>query len=73
MTKKAVSVLLIFILAFIGIVMLYSAANGSWEPWAKAQLIRFGMGFGAMMFLAFVDIRIFLRFSYLFYFVYLFL
>ncbi|MBR1949212.1 MAG: rod shape-determining protein RodA [Alphaproteobacteria bacterium] len=61
-------VLLIFILASIGIVMLYSAANGSWEPWAFPQLMRFGLGFFVMMFLAFMDIRIFLRFSYLFYF-----
>ena len=61
-------VLMIFILASIGILMLYSAANGSWQPWAFAQLVRFGLGFGMMMFMAFMDIRIFLRFSYLFYF-----
>lgn len=61
-------VLLIFILATIGIFMLYSAANGSWDPWAFAQLIRFGLGFGMMMFMALLDIRVFLRFSYLFYF-----
>lgn len=62
-------VMLIFILASIGIVMLYSAANGNWYPWAFPQLMRFGLGFCAMMFFAFMDIRIFLRFSYLFYFV----
>ena len=61
-------VLLIFILATIGIFMLYSAANGSWKPWAFAQLVRFGLGFGMMMFMALLDIRVFLRFSYLFYF-----
>ena len=44
-------VLMIFILATIGIFMLYSAANGSWRPWAFAQLIRFGLGFGMMMFM----------------------
>ncbi len=62
-------VLLICILASVGIVMLYSAANGNWQPWASAQLIRFGLGFGAMLFMAFVDLRIFLRFSYWFYFI----
>jgi rod shape determining protein RodA len=62
-------VLMIFVLATIGIFMLYSAANGNWKPWALAQLIRFGLGFGMMIFMAFLDIRIFLRFSYLFYFV----
>lgn len=62
-------VLLICILASVGIVMLYSAANGNWHPWALAQLIRFGLGFGAMLVMAFVDIRIFLRFSYWIYFI----
>lgn len=61
-------VLLILILATIGIVMLYSAANGSWNPWAVRQLIRFGLGFGIMICLAFVDLKIFLRGAYLFYF-----
>ena len=49
--------------------MLYSAANGNWHPWALPQLIRFGLGFGAMLVMAFVDIRIFLRFSYWIYFI----
>ena len=62
-------VLLICILASVGVVMLYSAANGSWQPWAMPQLMRFGLGLGVMFVLAFVDIRVFLRFSYLFYFV----
>ena len=62
-------VLLICILASVGIVMLYSAANGNWHPWALPQLIRFGLGFGAMLVMAFVDIRIFLRFSYWIYFI----
>ena len=41
-------VMFIVILAAIGIVMLYSAANGNWSPWAINQLIRFGMGFAAV-------------------------
>ena len=62
-------VLMIFILASIGIVMLYSAANGNWEPWAFPQLVRFGLGVCAMMFFAFIDLKILLRYSYLFYFI----
>ena len=62
-------VLLICILAAVGIVMLYSAANGNWRPWASAQLMRFGLGFGVMLVMAFVDIKVFLRFSYWFYFI----
>lgn len=61
-------VLMIFLLATIGIVMLYSAANGNWMPWAGPQLLRFGMGVAAMMFMAFLDVRVFLRYAYLFYF-----
>ncbi len=57
-------VLMIVVLAAIGVVMLYSAANGSWTPWAGPQLIRFGLGFVAMMFMAFMDVRIFLRYAY---------
>jgi rod shape determining protein RodA len=61
-------VLMITLLAMIGIVMLYSAANGRWFPWAAPQLMRFVLGFAVMMGLAFVDVRIFLRGAYLFYF-----
>ena len=61
-------VLLLCILAGIGVVMLYSAANGSWSPWALNQLMRFGLGFAVMMVLAFIDVRIFMRYAYLFYF-----
>ena len=61
-------VLMIVVLAAIGVVMLYSAANGSWTPWAGPQLIRFGLGFVAMMFMAFMDVRIFLRYAYWVYF-----
>ena len=62
-------VLLLCILAGIGVVMLYSAANGSWSPWALNQLMRFGLGFAVMIVLAFIDVRIFMRYAYLFYFV----
>lgn len=61
-------VLMIVILAAIGAVMLYSAANGNWEPWAIRQIIRFGLGLAVMSVLAFIDVRIFLRYAYLFYF-----
>lgn len=62
-------VFLITILAVLGIVMLYSAANGHWRPWALQHLARFGLGFCVMMLMAFIDVRWFLRYAYLFYFV----
>jgi len=61
-------VFLILLLGTIGITILYSAANGNWNPWASKQLMRFAMGFVLMMSLAFVDLRWFLRYAYWFYF-----
>lgn len=61
-------ILLIFILASIGVVMLYSAANGHWQPWALQQMGRFFLGFGILMFCALLDVKYFMRYAYLFYF-----
>ena len=66
-------VLFIILVASIGVVMLYSAANGNWQPWALNHLVRFGIGFILMLFLALTDIRIFMRYAYVFYFATLFL
>lgn len=62
-------ILFITLLATIGFVILYSAANGSWSPWAINQLVRFGMGFALMIVLALMDIRIFMRYAYVLYFI----
>lgn len=59
--------LLICLIAAIGLGMLYSAANGNFDPWASKQAIRFGVGFVVMLVVALVDVRIWFRFSYLFY------
>lgn len=61
-------VLCITMLAFIGIVVLYSAANGSWNPWAAKQLVRFGVSLGLMLFLALLDVKNYLKYSYVAYF-----
>lgn len=61
-------ILFIFILAVIGVTMLYSAANGNWHPWALNQLLRFGIGFIVMMTLALVNVKYFMRYAYIFYF-----
>lgn len=61
-------VILILMLAGMGVVMLYSAANGHWSPWALNQLMRFGLGFAVMIVLALIDVRFFMRYAYLFYF-----
>ncbi|MEE9139400.1 MAG: rod shape-determining protein RodA [Alphaproteobacteria bacterium] len=61
-------VLLLAVIASIGFAMLYSAANGSFEPWAARQMVRFGIGAVAMLIVALIDIRLWLRYAYLAYF-----
>lgn len=61
-------ILFIMMLAGIGVLMLYSAANGSWNPWALNHLVRFGLGFAIMIVFALTDIRLFMRYAYVFYF-----
>ncbi len=60
-------VLLIAVTAGVGFAMLYSAANGSLDPWAWRQMLRFGIGLVAMCLIALVDIRIWLRYAYALY------
>lgn len=51
----------------IGIAMLYSAADGEWEPWAKRHLFRFLIGMAALIAVAVVDLRIWLQYAYVVY------
>jgi rod shape determining protein RodA len=60
-------ILLICALASIGFAMLYSAGNGSYTPWAERQMVRFAIGMGLMLAIALTDIRLWLRYAYLFY------
>lgn len=62
-------VLIVCLLASIGCALLYSAANGSSDPWASRQAVRFGIGLVAMLGLALVDIRILYRYAYPIFFV----
>ena len=57
-------VILISCPACLGFLMLYSAADGSWEPWAKAQMIRFAIGFCIMISIALIDMRFLLKSAY---------
>ena len=56
--------LLLAATAAIGLAMLYSAAGGNFDPWAARQVGRFGAGLAAMIAVALVDIRIWLRLAY---------
>jgi len=58
----------ILLIGLIGVGMLYSAGDGSWNPWASKQFARFVAGFFVLMILALINIRFFARYAYLFYF-----
>jgi rod shape determining protein RodA len=50
-------ILLLAAVASLGVLMLYSVGGGSLDPWAKAQMIRFGVGLAVMLLIAMIDIR----------------
>src|ERR1700731_2745635 len=50
-------VLLVAAISGIGFAMLYSAANGSLQPWASRQMTRFAIAFVPMLLVAIIDIR----------------
>jgi rod shape determining protein RodA len=54
-------------IASIGFAMLYSAANGHWEPWASKQAARFAVSVVIMILVATVDLRFWLRAAYAIY------
>jgi len=58
---------LLTLIASIGFLMLYSAANGSMEPWAWKQIFRFAIGFSIMLAMALVDSRSWMAYAYPFY------
>jgi rod shape determining protein RodA len=60
-------VLVILLVGAIGLGMLYSAANGSWDPWASRQATRFAVGLVLMLAVALTDIRMWMRYAYVFY------
>ena len=57
-------ILLIAATSSIGFAMLYSAANGSLDPWASRQMVRFALGIALMLVAALIDIRFWLRMAY---------
>jgi rod shape determining protein RodA len=60
-------VVILMAIVAIGIATLYSAGNGSFDPWANRQLIRFVAGLALMIGVACVDLRVWLRYAYLIY------
>ena len=67
---KNLNYLLIFILillSFIGAAGLYSAADGSYQPWASKHLIRFYFFLILAILISLIDIKTIYKFSYLFF------
>jgi rod shape determining protein RodA len=62
-------VALLTILAGIGLIALYSAAGGSWSPWASRQFMHFCIGMVFMLVIAMVNIRWWYRLAWPCYFV----
>lgn len=60
-------VFLITLVSSFGFLLLYSAAQGNWYPWAMKQLIHFVLFLPIMIIMATLDLRFWYRFSYLFY------
>src|ERR1700751_3740295 len=57
-------VLLVSLLASVGFGMLYSAANGHWDPWASKQIARYGVALAVMLGVALVDLRFWYKWAY---------
>ncbi|MGD1934364.1 MAG: rod shape-determining protein RodA [Candidatus Phaeomarinobacter sp.] len=57
-------VLLITAIASVGFAMLYSAADGSFDPWASRQMVRFGMGMAILLVFALIEPRVWLQLAY---------
>ncbi|MBR7620482.1 rod shape-determining protein RodA [Phenylobacterium sp. 20VBR1] len=52
------------LIAGAGALMMFSIAGSSWEPWAGAHLLRFGILFVVMVVLAMVDLRVWFAIAY---------
>jgi rod shape determining protein RodA len=60
---------LITLIACAGFAMLYSAAGGSFSPWAERQMIRFVIGVFILLAVACIDLRVWMELAYPAYFV----
>ena len=57
----------VVIVASIGFLMLYSAAQGSLQPWALKQMLRFGVGLVIMTWVGLTDSRFWMSSAYVIY------
>lgn len=57
-------ILLLTAIASVGFAMLYSVADGSLDPWASRQMVRFGAGLVILLVFAVIDPRLWLQMAY---------
>lgn len=62
-------ILLICIIAGFGFITLYSIAEGTFDSWVSKQLVRFIAGLGIVILLSLTDIRMWMKYAYLLYFI----
>lgn len=58
---------LICLVVFIGLMLLYSAGNGNWDPWASKQFLRFLMSLGILFFISLTNLRLWMKYAYVIY------
>jgi len=56
--------LLLVIVAGVGFISLYSAAEGNIDPWAGKHAVRFGLGLCGIIVVSLIDIRIWMKLAY---------
>ena len=59
--------LVLTMIASVGFVVLYSAAGGDFSPWAGKQILRFGMGLVILIAVALLNLKTWMRYSYILY------
>ncbi|MDX1974288.1 MAG: rod shape-determining protein RodA [Rickettsiales bacterium] len=55
------------LISMMGFVMMVSAGNGEFSPWALQQVVRFSVAFVGMLIIAMMPIRVLLQYAYVFY------
>lgn len=60
-------IVLVAVILTVGIILLHSAAQGNWDPWASRQLFQVMLCFPLMIIMAFVPLTFWYRQSYHFY------
>ena len=58
-------IILSSVLVVVGSLALYSASEGSWQPWAGRHAMRGAFGIGVVLLMAFVDFKLLHRLSYI--------